>query len=101
MGEIETTHVDVGALLAVAARYDAVAETVDGVARTLSSRLTFDGALAGRDYVARGDAVRRAVAELADQLRTWSRAAREIASALRVSGDRYVEVDARGAGRLG
>jgi hypothetical protein len=31
----------------------------------------------------------------------WARAMREIAAALRASGDRYVDVDARGAARLG
>lgn len=101
MGEIETARVDVGALLEVAGRYDEVAHVLDGVAGTHLARLTFDGALAGRDYVARGDALRRAVDDAVEQIRVWSRASREIASALRSSGDRYVEADARGAVRLG
>lgn len=101
MGDIETARVDVGALFDVADRYDAVADVVDGVVRTHVARLTFDGALAGRDYAARGDALRRAVGEVVDQMRVWSRASREIASALRTSGDRYVDVDAHGAVRMG
>ncbi len=101
MGENESAHVDVGALLDVASRYDAVADVVDGLARTHLDRLTFDGAVAGRDYAARGDALRRAVDEVVDQLHVWARAMREIASALRTSAARYVDVDARGAARLG
>lgn len=101
MGENETTRVDVGALFDVAGRYDAVADVVDEVVRTQVTRLTFDGAFAGRNYVARGDALRRAVDDVVEQLRMWSRASREIASALRSSGARYVDVDARGAARLG
>lgn len=101
MGEIESAHVDVGALLDVAGRYDAVADVVEGLARTHLSRLTFDGSVAGRDHGARGDAQRRAVDDAVAQLHVWARAAREIASALRSSGDRYVDVDARSAARLG
>jgi hypothetical protein len=101
MGEIESAHVDTRVLFDVAGRYDAVADTVDGLARIHLARLSFDGSVAGRDHAARGDAQRRAVDEVVDQLHVWARAAREIASALRSSGDRYVDVDARGAVRLG
>ena len=101
MGDSESARVDVGALLDVAGRYDAVADVVDGLARTHLARLTFDGSVAGRAYAARGDAQRRAVDDVVGQLHVWARAAREIASALRSSGDRYVDADARGAVRLG
>lgn len=101
MGDIESTHVDIHVLLDVAGRYDAVADVVDGLARIHLARLTFDGAVSGRDYAARGDAQRRAVDEVVDQLHEWARAAREIASALRSSGMRYVDADVRGAVRLG
>jgi hypothetical protein len=101
MGDIESTRVDVGALLDVAGGYDAVADAVEGLARTHLARLTFDGAWAGRDHVARGDAVRRAVDGVVDQTVVWSRAMREISSALRVSAGRYVDADARNADRLG
>jgi hypothetical protein len=101
MGENESAHVDVGVLLDVAGRYDAVADVVDGLARTRLGRLTFDGAVAGRHYAARGDALRRAVDDVVDQMYMWARAMREIASALRGSAARYVDVDARGAVRLG
>lgn len=101
MGDIEATHVDVGALLDVARRYDAVADVVEGVARTHLARLNFDGAVAGRDYTARGNSLRRTVGDVVEQMHVWSRALREIASALRASAHRYVETDARGAVRLG
>jgi hypothetical protein len=101
MGEIESARVDVGALLGVASRCDAVADVVDGLARGELGRLAFDGAVAGRDHAARGDGLRRAIDEVVDQTHAWSRAMREIAAALRASGDRYVDVDARSAARLG
>ncbi len=100
MGEIESTRVDVSALLEVAGRYDGIADVVDDVMRTHVARLTFDGALAGRDYGARGDALRQSVDEVLHQMWSWARASREIASALRSSGDRYVAVDAHSSARL-
>jgi hypothetical protein len=45
--------------------------------------------------------VRRAVDDVVDQTHAWARAMREIAAALRASADRYVDVDVRGAARLG
>lgn len=101
MGEIESARVDVGALLDVAGRYDAVADTVDGLARTHLHRLAFDGATAGRDHTAHGDVVRRALDDVIDQMNLWARAAREIASGLRSSAVRYVDADAHATARLG
>ena len=101
MGKMGSTRVDVGAVLAVAGRYDGIAEAVDGVARTHLARLAFEGSVSGRDHVARGDAQRRAVDGVVGQLHGWARSAREIAAALRSSCDRYVEADARGAAQLG
>ena len=101
MGAIESAHVDVGALLDVASRYDAVADAVDGLARAHLDQLTFGGAVAGRDYAARGDAMRKTVDDIVDQTHVWARAMREIASALRASASRYLDADARGAVRLG
>jgi hypothetical protein len=101
MGEIESAHVDVGALLDVAARYDAIADVVDGLTRTHLDRLRFGGAVAGQDYAARGDALRRALDDVVDQTNLWARATREVAAALRTSSGRYVEVDSRTAARLG
>lgn len=101
MGETEAARVDVGALRYVADRYDGVADIVDAVVATHLARLTFDGAVAGNDYAGRGDTLRQTIGDVVGQMHMWSRACREIASALRTSGDRYVDVDAHGAVRLG
>jgi excreted virulence factor EspC (type VII ESX diderm) len=101
MGENESAHVDVGVLLDGARRCEAVADLVDGLVRGHLEGLTFDGAVAGADRAACGDAVRRAVDGVVDQVLVWARATREIAAALASSGHRYADVDARGASRLG
>ncbi|KUH95600.1 type VII secretion target [Mycobacterium sp. IS-3022] len=101
MGARDASRVDVAALLSIADQYEVVVDLVDGAVRTHLSDLVFDGASAGRSYVAHGDAVRSAVEEVVDQLRRWSRAAAEIAAALRVSADRYAEADERAARRVG
>jgi hypothetical protein len=101
MGESDAARVDVAALLDVARGYDALADTVDAAVRVHLTRLSFDGAVAGRAYTARGDALRNSVEHVRDGMRLWARASVEIASALRASADRYVEADARGARRVG
>jgi len=101
MGQPEVARVDVAALHAVARQYDAAADIVEGAVRTHLSGLVFGGAAAGRVHVARGDALRAAIDHVVDQLRQWSRAAAEIAAALRASADRYAEADAGAARRLG
>ncbi|OBG11884.1 hypothetical protein A5765_16400 [Mycolicibacterium celeriflavum] len=101
MGATDASRVDVAALLSIASQYELVADTVDGAVRTHLSDLVFDGARAGRSYVAHGDAVRAAVEDVVNQLRRWSRAVAEIAAALRVSADRYAEADERAARRVG
>ena len=101
MRQAEAARVDVAALHAVARQYEAVADIVDGVVRTHLSGLVFDGAAAGCAHVARGDGLRMAVDNVVDQLRQWSRAAAEIAAALRASADRYAEADVSAARRVG
>ncbi|MCV7281989.1 ESX-1 secretion-associated protein [Mycolicibacterium flavescens] len=101
MGGTDAAHVDVTALTGIAREYQAVADAVGAAARTHLGGLNFDGAAAGRGYVAHGDAVRRAVDDIAGQLRRWSDAAAGIAGALRASADRYADADLRAAGRLG
>jgi len=93
--------VDVAALHVVAGQYEAVADTVEVAVRTHLTGLMFDGAVAGRAYVARGDGLRTAVDHVVDQLRQWSRAAAEIAAVLRASADRYAEADVSVARRVG
>ena len=101
MGHPDTASVDVAALRSVADEYQTVAELLDGALRTHLSGLTFDGASAGRAYVARGDAVREAVARTVNQIRQWSRACREIAAVLQVSANQYAAADARAGERVG
>ena len=101
MGETDAARVDVAALLAVAGQYQEVADSIDAALRTHLLGLAFDGASAGRAYVARGDALRAGVDGIVARLREWSRAATEIAVTLRASADRYVDADARAASWLG
>ena len=101
MGEPDVARVDVAAVLGAARQYDAAADIVDTAIRTHLTGLRFDGAAAGRMHAAHGDALRLAIDEVVDRLREWARAATEIATELRSCADRYVEVDARGARRIG
>jgi hypothetical protein len=101
MGQPEAARVDVAALHAVARQYEAVADIVEAAVRTHLTGLMFDGAVAGRVHIARGDALRVAVGHVVDQLRQWSRASAEIAALLRASADRYAEADVSAARRLG
>ena len=101
MGEPDTAHVDVAAVLDAARQYDTAADIVDTAIRTHLTGLRFDGATAGRVHPARGDAVRIAVYEVVNRLHDWARAAAEIAAELRSSADRYLDADAHGARRIG
>ncbi len=101
MGEPDVARVDVAALHAIARQYEAAADIIDGAVRTHLTGLMFDGATAGRVHVARGDALRTAVDHVVDQLGQWSRAAAEVAAALRASANRYAEADASAARRVG
>jgi hypothetical protein len=101
MGELDVARVDVAALRDIARQYDTVAEIVDDAVRSHLTGLAFDGAVAGRVHVARGEALRGAVDDAVGQLHAWSRAATEVASTLRDSADRYAEADSRAARRVG
>lgn len=90
-------HIDVAAVLAAASRFDAGAETLEGVART---RATFGAASAGRAHAVHGEAVRAATDGLSHDVRSWARAGAEIASALRSSADGYVAAEERSEARL-
>ncbi|GAY14963.1 type VII secretion target [Mycobacterium sp. shizuoka-1] len=90
------TRVDTAALRAASQRFDTVADLLAGAS---VNRLRFDGSLAGRAHTARGDAVRSALQGLAAAVSHWSRAAEELAAALRVTADRYAEAELRAAAR--
>ena len=68
------------AVLGAARQYEAAADLVD---------------------TAHGDALRLAIDDVVDRLHEWALAATEIAAELRSCVDRYVDVDARGARRIG
>jgi hypothetical protein len=101
MGTAGAARVDTTAVRAIAREYETAASILDGAARTHLDGIDIGGATAGRAYVAHGDALRAALADLATSLRQWSRAATEISAALRVSVDRYQDADGHAAGRLG
>ncbi len=101
MGEPDTARVDVATVLGAARQYDAAADIVDTAIRTHLAGLRFDGAVAGRLHTAHGDVLRIAVDDVVSRLHDWARAAAEIAAELRSSTDRYVDVDVRGARRIG
>ncbi len=101
VGEPDIARVDVAAVLDVARQYDTASEIVDAAVRAHLTGLRFDGAVAGRVHAARGDALRLAIDDLVYRLQQWARACAEIAAELRSCADRYVDVDARGARRIG
>ncbi|CAA0129426.1 Uncharacterised protein [Mycolicibacterium vanbaalenii] len=101
MGYADATRVDVEAVHAIAREYETAAAIVDAAVRTHLGELAFGAASAGRAHLAHGDTLRTALADLVTALRQWSRAAEEIAAALRSSADRYRDADARVAGRVG
>ncbi|OBC06964.1 hypothetical protein A5784_09405 [Mycobacterium sp. 852013-50091_SCH5140682] len=98
MGEVDAAHVDVGALLDVARQYDIAADLVESC---VGMPLRFDGATAGREHTASGEALRTALDERIAPLRQWARAAGEVAAVLRSTTDRYVAADAGAAARVG
>ena len=93
MGNI---RVDTAAVRAAAQRFDSAAEVLGGVSL---NRLQFDGSVAGRMHVAHGHALRSALDRLAAEVAQWSRAAEEVAVALRVTADRYGDAELRAAAR--
>ncbi len=101
MGQAGAARVDVGAVLTIAREYETAALIVDAAVRTHLSDFAFGGAAAGRGYVAHGDTLRAALDDVVTSMRQWSRAAGEIAAALRSSADRYRDADVRAAGRVG
>ena len=94
------TEVDVAAVHRVADQLGAAAEILDRAAADHLARLAFGGASAGRAHTARGDALRVELERLTTEVSQWSRAAVEIAAALRAGGDRYGEAELYAAARI-
>jgi hypothetical protein len=89
------TRVDCVGVRAAAQRFDAAAGLLDGALRAQLSGLGFGGHVAGRVHGAHGDAVRSALDRLTAGMAQWSRAAEEVAAALRVTADRYGDAELR------
>lgn len=94
------TGIDCAAVHAVADRFGAAAELIDGAVCDHLARLAFGGSSAGRAYTARGDALRAGLERLATELSQWSRAAGEIAVVLRANANRYADADVYAAARI-
>jgi hypothetical protein len=84
----------------VADQLGVAAELIDGAVGNHLAALTFGGASAGRAHTARGDALRVELERLATEASRWSRAALEIAVALRAGADRYDDADLYAAARI-
>ena len=97
---VARTEVDVAAVYRIADQLDAAAEIIDGAVSEHLARLAFNGASAGRAHTARGDALRVELERLAAEVSQWSRAAVEIAVALRAGADRYADAELYAAARI-
>ncbi|OBK93165.1 hypothetical protein A5645_19630 [Mycobacterium asiaticum] len=93
-------RLDNAAVRSIADQFSAASELIDDAARIHLAQLTFGGARAGRSYAAGGDGVWAGLAGLAGDLARWSRAAAEIAAALRASAERYADAELYAAGRI-
>jgi Excreted virulence factor EspC, type VII ESX diderm len=91
---------DSSAVHSVADQLNAAAALIDGAVGNHLAALTFGGASAGREHTARGDALRVELERLAAEVSQWSRAAVEIAVALRTGADRYDDADLYAAARI-
>jgi hypothetical protein len=94
-------RVDGAVLRQAAGDYDAAAEMLAATVRTHLSERAFGVATAGRDHARDAAALGAALDDLTAALRLWSRAAHEVAAALRDSADRYADADLQAAERVG
>lgn len=96
----DSASIDAAAVYAAADRFNTASELIDNAVADQLARLTFDGARAGRSYTDRGEALRAGLDRLAGELSRWSRAAVEIAAALRAGADHYADADRYAAARI-
>ncbi|BBZ24255.1 type VII secretion target [Mycolicibacter hiberniae] len=100
MGQLKL-YLDAAALCSVADHFDTTAAAMDTATRIRLGGLTFGGATAGRDCFGAGEELRRALHGWVPELIRWSRAATEIAAALRAASARYRQVEVLAAERVG
>jgi hypothetical protein len=96
----DSSQIDLAAVNAVADRITDVADLIDGAVAKHLAQLAFNGARAGREHAARGDALRAGLDRLAAEVSQYSRAAVEIAVTLRAGVDRYAAAEAYAAARI-
>lgn len=94
-------YLDAAALHSVADCFEAAAADIDTAIRIRLGGLAFSGSAAGRDHVAAGEALRRALDGWASELTRWSRANTEIAVVLRAGLARYEHAETSAAQRVG
>ncbi|OMC08808.1 hypothetical protein A5735_20130 [Mycolicibacter heraklionensis] len=94
-------YLEASALRSVADHCDAAAAAIDTASRIRLGELRFHGGTAGRDHVAAGETLRRALQAWVPELTRWSRASTEIAAALRVALVRYGQAEIAAGERLG
>lgn len=94
-------YVDAAALRSVADGLDTTAADIATATRIRLGGLAFDGSVAGRDHVAAGEALRRALDAWMPELTRWSRATAEIAAALRAGLVRYTHAELSAVDRVG
>lgn len=93
-------RLDSAGVRGIADRIDEAAELVETAVSNHLSCLTFDGSRAGRAYAGCGGRLRAELDRLAVELTQWSRAAVQIAVALRAGVDHYAEAELYAAARI-
>jgi hypothetical protein len=91
---------DSAAGLRIADQTGAAAELLDRAVADHLARLTFGGAVAGRDHTARGDALRMQLERLTAEVTQWSRTASATAAALRAGAESYADAETYAAARI-
>jgi hypothetical protein len=95
-----TTSVDLALMHAAADRIDAAADLLQDVVDTQLRALRFDGTAAGRAHRADGDAVCAAVRGTVAGTARWTRAARDLACALRAGAQAHAGAEQQAAGTM-
>ena len=93
-----TTRVDTAAAHAAAQRFTAAAQLLETAAHT--GGLSFCGSTAGRAHTASGERLHTGLDEVRVRVAQWSRAAEEVAAALRAGAQQYADAELRAAAAL-
>ncbi|MBA0045713.1 type VII secretion target [Mycobacterium sp. NPDC050853] len=96
MGE---TSIDVPGVRGVAGEFDNLAGELQKAIEQLRG-LSFAGASAGRWHTAKGDQVSAGLREVVTHLEDWHRTNTAIAEQLRVTAQRYADLEAKNKARM-